>query len=861
MKIRKFFTLFLSICIVFLIFTLCIRVDASTSNVELHTKTKVYSSNNSDYYSGCEDYDDYRNLLPTITVLTHGLDGHYYHWSNNYATTGHEYFAYNSDSIVEQLYQHLNGNMNIYIARTDSIITYNHLNTEIENCVYDGYKLYKISYNDYKYNPTNIIEVDYLDDVSKHILLLFDSLNSGSTHEIVYEQFHDVLDNISFQYKTLTGKLPRFNLVGHSRGGIINLMYATEHIYNVDSIYSMGTPYSGSALGLIDPVMEMLDYYVSDSNGNTYTNPLYAGVDDIMDEQISIDLRDAWNAAFTSDAKVNVVVYGSMTSIDFIRKLINEMAADTTHTEDYYLQVKKYQDLLNIVINVVDEHPDLISQIIRFANDLALIEGKFGIDLYDAFFTGIDSSLEGDITSDEVEQVLSLFNVIDKRYVVDDEDVDDDEGEIITVIMDDLFIDTDSQLGYGFSDGGSYNGFKRYVKIFKESDYSTNCAVPTQPAIPHNLETMCDTYVDDIVNSIAHGIPTADIYTLEDDTPNTYYFSNSKAFEFISTCEGERERTIIASGCQIDVYYYESSGMLKKDVSGFATLTNEFQPNVTYLIIITRTTPGNTTVYCVLENIVTFGEELTINDTRLVLSSQELEIILKVTQTGTYRFKFPNLNTINITLYDSYGNQKNSNTVLDGTDNMKCFGAYLISGTYYLKINNTSSNSSENITYQIEKHEHSYTYVSLDTENKHLASCSTCGYETVLSHVYDTHICIHCGEGTSLHDYDYNYVWVDYRSHSACCECGKTLPTLQPHAISSGSYKAGQKYAICLLCGGFAEMGFIQLNINSSSVNNVTLNGSFILPNGVIVLQDEDIEAYLNGTLVFYNKNEVPVIQ
>ena len=92
-------------------------------------------------------------------------------------------------------------------------------------------------------------------------------------------------------------------------------------------------------------------------------------------------------------------------------------------------------------------------------------------------------------------------------------------------------------------------------------------------------------------------------------------------------------------------------------------------------------------------------------------------------------------------------------------------------------------------------------------------------------------------------------------------QCGETLSTLQPHAISSNSYATGQRFAICLLCGGFAETGFIQLNINSSSVNNVTLNGSFILPNGVIVLQDEDIEAYLNGTLVFYNKNEVPLIQ
>ncbi|MBR2926650.1 MAG: hypothetical protein IKC31_03635 [Clostridia bacterium] len=30
-----------------------------------------------------------------------------------------------------------------------------------------------------------------------------------------------------------------------------------------------------------------------------------------------------------------------------------------------------------------------------------------------------------------------------------------------------------------------------------------------------------------------------------------------------------------------------------------------------------------------------------------------------------------------------------------------------------------------------------------------------------------------------------------------------------------------------------------------------TANGSYILPNGVIVLVDEDIEAYLNGEPVF----------
>ena len=56
-------------------------------------------------------------------------------------------------------------------------------------------------------------------------------------------------------------------------------------------------------------------------------------------------------------------------------------------------------------------------------------------------------------------------------------------------------------------------------------------------------------------------------------------------------------------------------------------------------------------------------------------------------------------------------------------------------------------------------------------------------------------------------------------------------------------------------------MGFVQITINSSAVTKVTIKGSFILVNGVIVLEDEDLDAYLNGTLVFYDKDKVQVLQ
>ena len=49
--------------------------------------------------------------------------------------------------------------------------------------------------------------------------------------------------------------------------------------------------------------------------------------------------------------------------------------------------------------------------------------------------------------------------------------------------------------------------------------------------------------------------------------------------------------------------------------------------------------------------------------------------------------------------------------------------------------------------------------------------------------------------------------------------------------------------------------------INSASVTKVSINGSYILPSGIVVLVDEDLDAYLNGTLVFYDKDKVPVFQ
>ncbi|MDR2047161.1 MAG: alpha/beta hydrolase [Clostridiales bacterium] len=75
-------------------------------------------------------------------------------------------------------------------------------------------------------------------DYNKHIVILFDAVESAGYHSEVYEELNAVLDTVSYNYLSVKGFLPKYNLVGHSRGGVVNLMYATEHPYSVENLIS-----------------------------------------------------------------------------------------------------------------------------------------------------------------------------------------------------------------------------------------------------------------------------------------------------------------------------------------------------------------------------------------------------------------------------------------------------------------------------------------------------------------------------------------------------------------------------------------------------------------------------------------------
>ena len=130
--------------------------------------------------------------------------------------------------------------------------------------------------------------------------------------------------------------------------------------------------------------------------------------------------------------------------------------------------------------------------------------------------------------------------------------------------------------------------------------------------------------------------------------------------------------------------------------------------------------------------------------------------------------------------------------------------------------------------------------------------------------VRDFYKCLCCRYIEEVPHSTHSYTqWAKYSSthHILYCEyCGQTESQPSPHIIKATDSLL--RKAKCLMCGAWVNLdNTIVMVPGMLNVQKVSINGSYILPNGIIVLVDEDIEAYENGTLVFYDKDDLPVTQ
>lgn len=563
-KIRfSFVTIVLLICLsisipLFNIFSIKIAFADENIVPTIHEETKIYRVDES-AFEGAARETQYANQTAKITVLTHGYSGKPYHFSND----GTEEFTYNEYSIISALMEKTSSNGGIDLYRAKGITIEND-----DNTVEYGVELYKLS--DDSYEATNDNLVDMLDDVSKHIVLVYESNIIYDGHKKVYGEFNTVLDTVSAQYKALTGFLPIYNLIGHSRGGVINLMFATEHPYNVDKVISVGTPYRGSRLGMIDGILEFSGML---ENAN---DPKPQGMLDILSESTpqyetpqsnpttAVEIRNAWNTVCAQgEVRANVISIGTMMDVSAISAILED---DTTLS--YVGSDSNMVSILEKVVEVADELPGLVEFALDFANETASVSQCFGLNTLGDF----DIEKEGwtDAKISDCRKILELVKNVN--------------GNLI--IADDLFIDTDSQLGQGFEDGVSYTGFSRRVKIFTAEDIGGERSVPTLPPIGHNIEAMNPDIVSFISNSLVCGFGNDNIMSIDEEFQGVY--TDLQAFRIQPQYSGLREISI--SNGTLSMYKYTDTGLKYceisgNDISNSGTFTYNLKNDEVYLVV------------------------------------------------------------------------------------------------------------------------------------------------------------------------------------------------------------------------------------------------------------------------------------
>lgn len=457
---------------------------------------------------------------PSITILVHGQGGEASHWSNdvNYD------FAYDSGSLIEML-RSLAPNAEVLWARMNNKTQFYLTKLDRGN--------YNLDVNKQEYLTT-------IEDVSKHTIIVFESSNADSYHRDVYQELHTVIDRVSYDILYLTGKIPTINLISHSRGGLISMMYATgyredgklanvqyqysktsingyidigdnyyeipadynsnsdiinDHPYNVAELYSMGTPYLGT-----DWDEEILFGVSHSILGGAFSNE---SAKNILDETIQSEIHSCWEEAVKKNANLKLNAIGGTFNLSFILGLLSE---DYDSLNGYLSasDLKAYLDIL-------DEWGELAALTLTTIDaGLAYGTGKLISIPYVGWVLAVPAgalTITVGAANVVVITAVNSLNEFENKYneqleegVITDQTIYTELSYVLKDYIDafrtfglfigqftgetnlvhewgDLFIDTKSQFADGFSNVETYEKLFAYSDIDYTVDESNNVVV------------------------------------------------------------------------------------------------------------------------------------------------------------------------------------------------------------------------------------------------------------------------------------------------------------------------------------------------------------------------------------------------
>lgn len=460
----------------------------------------------STYYKNVDDEqldlltnrDTVSNEKPQITVFVHGLGSQAYHWSND----GNDNFDYQMSSMPEQLRLSIGENnavmYGIKVAYTlaekagENYTLENALSKPVNESnigeTHDGAAYFQGIYSEFKAtNDGGIMLYDcntrvYPDinqkssitsltknDTQKHIILIFDQffeLKNGKkyydreSNDFVYSQLEYCLDAISYQYLQLTGELPTYNLVSHSRGGLTIMQYALGHPYNVASLYTVGSAFDGSEMGRVkisgENVLLNLAGYNDDYTYDDGTTNYAPGILDLVENTETLDsYRNFWNTYYDDFySNISFTPIGSYATLGCAFQVLAEAAST--------MLLKLDTD--SGIGEIVDSALRGIALVLDGASQLPTIAlGHFSDEIsgrLDSFWDSMKYYTQGT----ELETVINALSLFDCRTAAEYSHIGGYSKDFEFVILDDLFLHLDSQIADG------YSGRNVQVKCFYSFD-------------------------------------------------------------------------------------------------------------------------------------------------------------------------------------------------------------------------------------------------------------------------------------------------------------------------------------------------------------------------------------------------------
>ena len=312
------------------------------------------------------------------------------------------------------------------------------------------------------------------------------------TNQEIYENFKEALnclltDIANNQY----GYISKVNLIGHSRGGLINMLYSIDYPEIVNNLISLGTPYMGS---------DWAKAYVSLMkiiNGPENVQ----GYDDMLDENHINDCSIFFN---TLAHNVNSLAIGFYQPNTYFANTVFQYFTNNSNSIDEIAQLlsdstnglvdkQKFLDSLNFLFGALANLADYV------LNKLGVV---IVLDVATLMSNVLDFLTDNEYITAFKDFLNSLGNALKKDVLINV------NHPTIDSINTDSAVNLDSQLGYERNTTKEKFKFKNRKSVLLGDEnnryyYDENhCSEPDNAWIGHNFETKNPTAINYILEHL-----------------------------------------------------------------------------------------------------------------------------------------------------------------------------------------------------------------------------------------------------------------------------------------------------------------------------------------------------------------------